>query len=568
MIVAFLVGLAATAASAAQPIVVTSIVDGFAGTFPVVPALLLIALLLASAAFTAVRQLIMQRSGERFAFDTRRRIIRHIYAMPMDELERRDRADLVSRVTTDVSQIREIFTSGLVELACSGVTVVVSVVLMATIDPLLLSLVVAAVAIILVSIFLLGRRTRPAGLHLQEALGQLAGTVSRTLGAMKTIRASRSVGRETDASASVAATALRAGFSVAGLRAVVQTFGGISIQILLIVVMGAGALRVSTGAISTGELSAFIMYLMLMAAPLAMFGGIISTLGVAFGALSRVLDIEEAPTECDVESPELGQQDSLASEALFLLDDVSFSYAPATPDQYVPPALLHASMAIREGQVTAVVGPSGAGKTTLFALLERFYEPSRGRILFHGRDVKGISRDDLRSQIAYVDQDAAVLSGSVRDNIALASPTASEEECIDALLKVNLAPDPMSARRLLRHQVGESGTRLSGGERQRLAVARAIVAQTPILLLDEITSNLDSRSEALVQDVLLSDEVRRTVIVIAHRFSTVVSASTIIVLDHGHVVAQGSHASLMAECPLYRELAELQFVTESAGVAR
>lgn len=303
LIVAFLVGLAATAASAAQPIVVTSIVDGFAGTFPVVPALLLIALLLASAAFTAVRQLIMQRSGERFAFDTRRRIIRHIYAMPMDELERRDRADLVSRVTTDVSQIREIFTSGLVELACSGVTVVVSVVLMATIDPLLLSLVVAAVAIILVSIFLLGRRTRPAGLHLQEALGQLAGTVSRTLGAMKTIRASRSVGRETDASASVAATALRAGFSVAGLRAVVQTFGGISIQILLIVVMGAGALRVSTGAISTGELSAFIMYLMLMAAPLAMFGGIISTLGVAFGALSRVLDIEEAPTECDVESP-------------------------------------------------------------------------------------------------------------------------------------------------------------------------------------------------------------------------------------------------------------------------
>jgi len=570
LILAFVVGLVATAAAAAQPVVVTSIVDAFTGTLPVASALLLISLLLASAVFTAMRQLIMQRAGERFAFDTRQRIIGHIYAMPIDKLERRDRADLVSRVTTDVSQIREIFTSGLVELACSGVTVIVSVVMMAIIDPTLLGLVVTAIAVILVSIFLLGRRTRPAGLRLQDALGRLAGAVSRTLGAMKTIRASRSIERETDASAAVATEALRAGLSVAGLRAVVQTFGGISVQLLLIVVIGAGALRVSAGAISTGELSAFIMYLMLMAAPMAMFGGIISTLGEAFGALSRILDIEAEPTEPDVEWPEIGtprisDRYPIPSTALFLLDDVSFSYPlTALESPQVAPALVHTSLAIREGEITAIVGPSGAGKTTLFALLERFYEPRAGRILFHGQDVRTLSRDDLRSQIAYVDQDAAVLSGSVRDNILLAAPMASDGRCAEALLQVKLAPDFASALRLLNHEVGESGSRLSGGERQRLAIARAIVAETPVLLLDEITSNLDSRSEAVVQDVLLCADRSRTVVVIAHRFSTVVSADVIIVLDQGRVVAEGSHATLMAESPLYRELAALQFVTDNA----
>ncbi|MFI7447322.1 ABC transporter ATP-binding protein [Nonomuraea sp. NPDC049714] len=567
LIGAFFIGLIATGAAAAQPVVVSAIVDAFNGTVPVGLALAMCALLLLSAAATGGRQVIMQRAGERFAFDTRERLVRHIYGVPLDMLESRDRADLVSRVTTDVSQTRTILTSGLVELVGSGITVLVSVVMMALIDPVLLGLAVVAVAAVLVSISLIGRRTRPAGLRLQGAVGDLASSVSRVLGSMKTIRAARSVDREADASVAHAAKALDAGLSAAGLKAVIQTFTGISVQILLIAVVGAGALRVASGALSTGELSAFIMYLMLMAAPMMMFGSIISMLGEAFGALSRILDVESMPIERDVLRPELGAQSEVVDKAIFRLEDVSFRYPQPSADEPDRAALHHVSIAIEEGKSTAIVGPSGAGKSTLFALLERFYEPSSGRILFRGRDVQGLSRDELRAQVAYVDQEAVVLSGSVRENLLLAAPAAGDEQCAEALVQVGLVADRFSASRYLDQEVGELGSRLSGGERQRLAIARAVLARSPILLLDEITSNLDSRNEALVQNVLLSADVARTVLVIAHRFSTVMAADTVIVLDEGRVVAQGPHAELLTRSDLYRELAERQFVTHGAATA-
>lgn len=452
-------------------------------------------------------------------------------------------------------------------MASNGVTVIVSVVMMALIDPVLLGLTVIAVAAVLISIALIGRRTRPAGLRLQNAVGDLAGSVSRVLGSMKTIRAARSVQREADASVAHAARALDAGMSAARLRAVIQTFTGISVQVLLIAVVGAGALRVASGALSTGELSAFIMYLILMAAPMTMLGGIVSMLGEAFGALSRILEVEALPIERDVEKPELTAYAETGDSAIFRLEDVSFRYPPSSGNEPVEAALHHVSIAIEEGRSTAIVGPSGAGKSTLFALLERFYEPSEGRILFRGRDVQGLSRDELRAQVAYVDQEAVVLSGSVRENLLLAAPEASDEECADVLVKVGLAADARSARRYLDQEVGELGSRLSGGERQRLAIARAVLARCPILLLDEITSNLDSRNEAIVQDLLLSSADARTVLVIAHRFSTVTAADKVIVLDEGEVVAEGTHAELLAQSALYRELAERQFVTHDAVTA-
>lgn len=565
LVVALAIGIAGTAAAAAQPVVVARIVDAFSGEFPLNLAVVLIVLLLASAAFTALRQLIMQRAGERFAFDTRDRLVRHIYAMPMSRLDRRNRADLVSRVTTDVSQIREILTSGLVELISAGVTVLVSIVMMAFIDPVLLGLAVATVAIIVFSVYAIGRKTRPAGLRLQESIGELASSVSCALGAMKTIRASRSIGREADASVSFARKALNAGLSVAGLRAIIQAFSGTSVQVLLIIVIGVGALRVSSGILSTGEMSAFIMYLMLMAAPLAMFGGIIAMLGEAFGALARILDVEAEVRERDVLDPEKAGKQFAGDDEAFRLEQVSFEY-DSSPGGGVEAALRDVSAVIPKGKVTAIVGPSGAGKSTLFALLERFYEPTSGRILFSGEDVQGLSRDALRSEIAYVDQESVVLSGSIRDNIQLAAPRATDGLCAQSLVQVGLAQDYDDALRILDDEVGELGARLSGGERQRLAIARALVAEASILLLDEITSNLDSRNEALVKDLLLSTDGSRTVLVIAHRFSTVVSADLILVMDAGRLIAQGTHAQLLDGSELYRELAEKQFVVPGSIV--
>lgn len=194
----------------------------------------------------------------------------------------------------------------------------------------------------------------------------------------------------------------------------------------------------------------------------------------------------------------------------------------------------------------------------MIALLERFYEPTAGRILFYGRDVQGVSRDELRSRISYVDQEAVALSGTVRQNLRVGAPDGTDDEFASVLARVGLAGDERTGRALLDHEVGELGTRLSGGERQRLAIARAYVANKSILLLDEITSNLDSRNEAMVQELVIRSSVPRTVVVIAHRFSTVVSADKIILLDGGRVSATGTHEELMQLSSLYRDLATHQ----------
>jgi ATP-binding cassette subfamily B protein len=235
----------------------------------------------------------------------------------------------------------------------------------------------------------------------------------------------------------------------------------------------------------------------------------------------------------------------------FALEAVSFRY----PEADVA-ALRDVTLEFPAGRTTAVVGPSGAGKSTLFALLERFYDPQAGAVLCHGEDLRRLSRDELRSRIAYVEQDAPALSGTIRDNLLLGAHRAGEAECVAALRRVNLPTSPD----FLDSQVGEVGVLLSGGERQRLAIARALLCEVPVLLLDEVTSNLDSNNERVIQDLLRGRTGEQSIIVIAHRLSTVVEADTIVVMDDGGVVAQGSHRALLDTSPLYRELAQNQLL--------
>lgn len=571
MILAFLLGAAATAVAALQPLLVSSTVDGFAGGVPYSAILLLFVLLVSSAVLNGLEQFVLQRSGERFAFDTRERLVRHIYRLPISVLERRERGDLVSRITTDVSQTRAILSSGLVELATSLITVLVSIVMMALIDGVLLTLAALAICVLIVAIYLIGRRTRPAGLRAQNAIGDLAAVISRALGAMRTIRATVSTDREADSAVRRARAALDAGFVTARLRAVVQTFSGVSVQLLLIAVVAAGAIRVAAGSLTMGQLSAFIMYLLLMAAPITMFGSLLSLLGEAFGALTRILAIQSVSPETDVQdaaSPSAGfpvpdfPAPGASETPFFSLRDVSFGYPQRIENGSKDEtwALRDVTLDFFQGQTTAVVGPSGAGKSTLFALLERFYDATEGVILFRGENVRRLSREDLRRQISYVEQDAPALSGTVRDNLLLGSHTATEAQCVDVLRRVNLLSSAEAAADFLDAQVGEVGSLLSGGERQRLAIARAFLADSPILLLDEVTSNLDSNNEKVIQDVIHAKNGMQSIIVIAHRLSTVVAADSIIVMEHGRVVAQGRHEELLKISPLYRELAHNQLL--------
>lgn len=566
LFLALVIGLLSTAVIAVQPLLISDIVDTYSGEVPLLRVGAVVALLVTGAVLTGIREVLIERTGERFAYDTRESLVRHVYALPVGRLEGRGRADLVSRVTSDVSETRTILTSGLVDLAVSGAAVVLSIAMMAFIDPVLLGLALVAVLLVLFLVFSIGSRMGPVGLRMQTAVGQLAETVSRAIGSMKTIRATGAVDGEADRAVARASEVYAAGRSVAGLRAVIQTVSGVSIQLLLIVVVGLGAVRVASGAISTGDLSAFIMYLMLMVAPVAMVGNVVSMLGEAFGALSRILELRSEPAERDVQSPTAVSRVEEPDDSVLRFDAVSFSYPALSPASHRgEPVLSAVSLSIERGKTTAVVGPSGAGKTTVFSLIERFYEPTDGRILFEGRDVTGMSRKELRSHIAYVDQDAVLLSGTVRYNLTLGSADLSDEACVAALQEVALVSDPAAARLYLDQDVGELGSRLSGGERQRVSIARALLDGAQILLLDEVTSNLDSRSEGLVRELLGSSHPARTSLVIAHRFSTVLSADKIIVLDEGRVVDQGTHGTLMSTSGLYRELAERQFLPETSG---
>ncbi len=563
MVLAFVLGSASTAFGALQPRVVASAVDGFQGSVQATTVGFLVGLLVLSAVFTNAQQLVMERSGELFAFDTRERLIRHLFTLPIGVLERRDRADLVSRVTTDISQLRMVMSSGIVELATSVVAVVVSIVMMSLIDWTLLALAVVTIVVALVVIVIIGRRTAPAGLRLQTAMGTLAGAVTRALGSMRTIRATVSADREVGVAVGEAATVLKAGYAAATLRAAIQTFAAVTIQVLLLAIIAVGAMRVAAGSLTVGELSAFIMYLMLMAAPITLCAGIFAQLGEAFGSLHRVLEVHAIEGERDVEALPAAPLPQLAASApaVFALAHVSFRY-PQAPDSAARTddwVLRDVSVDFRAGATTALVGPSGAGKSTVFALLERFYEPTEGTVRFRGEDVRHLSRLELRRQVAYVEQDAPVLSGTVRDNLVLGAHTATTEQCVDALRQVNLLKADDDGAAFLDCQVGEGGELLSGGERQRLAIARALLAGSPVLLLDEVTSNLDSNNERLVQD-LVASAGEQSVVVIAHRLSTVVAADSIVVLDHGRVVAQGTHRELMETCALYRELAHHQLI--------
>jgi ATP-binding cassette subfamily C protein len=464
--------------------------------------------------------------------------------------------DLMSRVSADTTLLREISTQSLVSAVTSLLTLAATITMMALLDPVLLVVTLAALGLAQVIVGVVVPKISRASKQAQESVGLMSAALERALGNLRTVKASGAEERERDRLHDAALEAWRGGVRAAKWQAVAGNTAGLVIQLSFIVVLGLGGARVVSGAIDVATLVAFLLYLFYLMPPIRDLANVAGQYQVGVAAVARIQEIETLPAEPHT-ARAAGKPDGVAPAAV-AFEQVWFRYRPELPDVH------HGvTFTVPAGGMTAFVGPSGAGKTTVFSLIERFYDADTGRVLLDGTDVGDWPLADLRAAIGYVEQDAPVLSGTLRDNLVFGAPRSGEEE-IDAILGITRL-DALVARLPdgLNTAVGHRGIKLSGGERQRVAIARALLRRPRLLLLDEVTSQLDAVNEAALRETIADASATTTVLVVAHRLSTVTMADRIIVMDAGQVRAVGTHTDLVSADPLYAELAATQLLASA-----
>jgi len=558
--VAVVLSLIGAGTSLAQPLVVGNIITAVQKNEDLGGIIFaLIAITIGSTLTSGLMYYVLAKAGEGVVLSARQKLAHRLLRLPIKEYDLRRTGDLVSRVGSDTTLLRAALTQGLVDAAGGVIIFAGSVIAMAIIDPLLLGLTLLMISVAVASIGFTARRIRAATTKAQARVGDMAASVERALGAVRTIRAARAEIRETDSIVNDATDAYEQGVKIAKLNAYVTPIGGFAANAAFMVVLGVGGYRVDSGTTDVASLITFILLMFLMIRPVGQAFGAYSSVQSALGALARIQEILDVPLE-ETDADRTDSTPRKASNKTAIeFKKVKFAYADQG-DEKSPEVLQGISFKIERGTRVAIVGPSGSGKSTTFSLIERFYEPTSGDILLDGQRVHAMSRDSLREQIGYVEQDAPVLAGSIRENLLIGSPGATDKELKAVLAEVNLTEVLKRHKSGLNAEVGEQGIMLSGGERQRLAIARALLAAPPILLLDESTSSLDGLNEQRMREAIDAVAKNRTMIVIAHRLSTVVDSDQIIVLEKGKVIGTGTHKQLLKSTPLYKELAATQML--------
>ncbi|MGW3585123.1 ABC transporter ATP-binding protein [Streptomyces rubiginosohelvolus] len=559
LIRAGLLSLAGSGAGLAMPLMAKHAVDTFAeGRSPVAPLVALTALVLAGACLSAYGSFLMSRTGEGVVLRARDQLVGRIMRLKVPAVDRLTPGDLQSRVTSDTTLLRTVLSSGLVESFNSVLMLLGTIALMAYMDLTLLGVTLVVVVGIGAVTSLLMPRIQRAQLKAQESVGAMGAALDRVLQAFRTVKASGAEERETAAVAAAARHAHDRGVTVAKWSSVTEVTMTMSIQLAFLAVLGVGGARAASGSLEISSLIAFLLYLFYLMGPI---GGLVegwTGLQSGLAAVRRIDEVESLPGEPAEESGGLTKGDGGPLGVTF--QDVTFGYG----DERAP-AHQGVTFDVPTGGMVALVGPSGAGKSTVFSLLERFYDHEAGTITVGGRDIRDWPLAELRGSLAYVEQDAPVLAGTLRENLLFAAPDADEKELASAVTRTRLDALVDRLPEGLDTAVGHRGVTLSGGERQRIAIARALLRHPRLLLLDEVTSQLDAVNEQALRDVILELAERTTVLVIAHRLSTVRHADRIVVLEEGRVRTAGTHEELIEGDELYRELATTQLAADGEG---
>ncbi|MEU4611613.1 ABC transporter ATP-binding protein [Streptomyces umbrinus] len=589
LVVGLLLALAASALGLATPMVTKWVLDALNdGSSLSGPVVALLVLLVVGAVLYRVQWVLLGTLGERVVLDARESMVRRYFRATIPAVTARPPGELVSRAVSDTVLLREAASSSVIGLINGVVMLVGTLVLMGFLDLVLLGTTVAAVLVVIVLFALLMPGIAKAQERAQEHVGRVGGTLEGTLRAIRTVKASGAEDRQAERIAADARASAEYGIRAVRLEATVWTIAWTGIQLAVILILGVGAWRVGEGQLEVSSLIAFLLYAFGLMEPITELSENLTSLQSGIAAAERIRAVDELDAETDgppvtdtgaepsgrrrtsgpapdtlspapdanrpvpdTRGPVPGANGPVLdpSGPVLELKGVTASYGPGRA-----PAVRGVDLVVPARGHTAIVGPSGAGKTTVFSLLLRFLEPQEGALLLDGVPYHRHSHAAIRSRLAYVEQDTPVVPGTIRDNLLISRPEAGEEELRQVLADVRLTEKVESLDEGLDTELSTAA--VSGGERQRIALARALLRKPDVLLLDEATAQLDALTESAVHHCVRRRAREHAVVTIAHRLSTVIDADTIVVMDAGGVRARGTHDELLATDSLYRDLVE------------